>query len=114
MRSSGSASNGQRGSSTGVYSSSPSYYNGTTTISSGTNWITRGGNGSGGAYQWDKMYVNSTKTPYGKYDQAALGSMPRRRSFLRMAFASGQRFVLARSETRRRCGSNLLPPPIAL
>ena len=67
--------NGQRGSSTGVYSSSPSYYNGTTTISSGTNWITRGGNGSGGAYQWDKMYVNSTKTPYGKYDQAALGAL---------------------------------------
>ncbi|MBQ3809473.1 MAG: C10 family peptidase, partial [Kiritimatiellae bacterium] len=67
--------NGQRGSSTGVSSSSPSYNNGSTTISSGTNWITRGGDGQGGAYQWSKMYVNSTKTPYGSYDQAALGAL---------------------------------------
>ena len=67
--------NGQRGSSTGTYSTSPSYNDGTTTIYSGTNWITRGGNGSGGAYQWDKMYVNSTKTPYGKYEQTALGAL---------------------------------------
>ncbi|MBQ9727549.1 MAG: C10 family peptidase [Kiritimatiellae bacterium] len=67
--------NGQRGSSTGVYSSSPSWNNGTTTISSGTNWITRGGDGKGGAYQWNKMYVNSSKPGYGKYEPAALGAL---------------------------------------